>query len=201
MRRSFIVLAVALTATAMLLGGTPVRAGELSWTDAEADAFPAGPATNAALDIQKVSLKTTADEFIWTTQVAAVGEPRPTGTGHHYTLEFTFGEASFLMRVTQDLVAGNGIVFEKSDETTPTVQNLGCAKCKLDINPDTNTITLRATLGTMQAASRKLVPGAKIEGVTVYTSVLAAIPEVGTLYFGSGQGDSAPPPDPASFTF
>lgn len=201
MRRSFIVLAVALTATATLLGGTPVRAAQMSWTDAEADAFPPGPATNAALDITKVSLATTPEEFVWTTQVTQVGDPRPGGTGHHYTLEFTFGDASFVMRVTQDLVAGNGIVFQKSDETTPTVQNLGCAKCKLDINPESNTITLRATIGTMQAASRKLVPGAKIEGVSVFTGLMWDIPEVGTLYGGSGQGDSAPPPDPASFTF
>lgn len=202
MRRFLTVVGVAVLATSLVLGGTPARAGELGWTDAAGDAFPpVAPVSNATLDIVKTSLATTPDSFVWKTQVAKLGDPLPVATGHHFTLQFTFADASFVMRVTQDRVGGNGIVFQKQDETTPTVQNLGCAKCRLNIDPATNTITLTATLGTMQAASRKLVAGAKIEEILVFTGLMWDIPEIGTLYGGSAQGDEAPPPDPAAFTF
>ena len=201
MRRFLTGLGVALVATSLILGGIPARAGELSWTDAAGDAFPpVAPVSNATLDITKTSLTTTADSFVWKTQVVKLGDPLPIATGHHFTLEFAFGDASFVMRVTQDRVAGDGIVFQKQDETTPTVQNLGCAKCKFAIDPATNTITLTASLGTMQAASRKLVAGATIEAISVYSGLMWDIPEVGTLYGASDHGDSAPPPDGATFT-
>ena len=199
MRRFLSVLGVALLASSLLLAGTPARAGELGWSDAEGDAFPP-VVSNPTLDIVKTSLTTTSESFVWTTQLKQLGEPLPIATGHHFTLEFTFAEAAFVMRATQDRVSGNGIVFQKQDETTPTVQNLGCGKCKFSIDPATNTVTITASLGTMQAASRKLVAGATIEGISVFTGLMWDIPEVGTLYGGSDQGDSAPPPDGAKFT-
>lgn len=199
MRISFRKAALALAAAGLLASALPANAANLTWTDPEGDAFPAG--LNPGIDIVRTSLATTADSFVWKIQVKELGDPLPPGTGHHFTLGFTFGDASFTMRVKQDLVSGNGLVFEKQDETTPTVQSIGCAKCKLDFDAKTNTITLTATLGTMQAASRKLVAGAKIESVNVFSAPLWEIPEVGTLYLGSGQGDSAPPPGDATFTF
>lgn len=199
MRRFLTAIGVAFLAASLVLGGTPARAGELGWADAEGDAFPP-VVSNPTLDVVKTSLATTPDSFIWKTQVKQLGDPLPVATGHHFTLGFTFADASFVMRVTQDRVAGNGIVFQKQDETTPTVQNLGCTKCKLHLDPATNTVTLTASLGTMQAASRKLVAGAKIEGISVFTGLMWDIPEVGTLYGDSSHGDDAPPPDGATFT-
>ncbi|HUR48072.1 MAG TPA: hypothetical protein VMY88_00885 [Acidimicrobiales bacterium] len=199
MRRFLTALGVAALASSLVLGGTPARAGELGWADAEGDAFPP-VVSNPTLDIVKTSLTTTPESFVWKTQLKQLGDPLPIATGHHFTLNFTFGDAAFVMRVTQDRVAGDGIVFQKQDETTPTVQNLGCAKCKLSIDPATNTITLTASLGTMQAASRKLVAGAKIDTISVFTGLMWDIPQVGTLYGGSDQGDEAPPPDGATFT-
>jgi len=182
----------------LLAVSSPARAGERSWKDAVGDSFPGG--ANTALDITQVNLSTSADSFIWRTQVKKVGDPIPLATGHHYTLSFAFADANFIMRITQDRLGGNGVVFQKQDATTPTVQNLGCAKCKVTIDPKTNTLTLTATLGTMQAASRKLVAGAKVEKVNVFSGLMWATP-VGTLYGASGQGDSAPPGDEATFTF
>ena len=199
MRRFLVSSGTVFVTVALLLTGTPANAGQLSWTDPELDAFPPGPASNATLDVVRVSLATTPDSFIWQTQLRQLGEPLPIATGHHFTLNFTFGDAAFVIRVTQDRLNGNGVVFQKQDETTPTVQNLGCAKCKLSIDAEANTVTLTASLGTMQAASRKLVPGATIEGINAFTGLMWATP-AGTLYGGSAQGDSAPPPDGASFT-
>lgn len=200
MRRFSMALGTAILASALVFGGMPARAGELSWTDAAGDAFPPGPASNATLDIIKTSIATSPSSFVWKTQVTQLGDPLPLATGHHFTLNFKFGDATFIMRVTQDRVRGNGVVFEKQDPTTPTVQNLGCAKCKFEFDRKTNTVTLTASLGTMQAASRKLVAGAKIEELSVVTGLMWAIPEVGTLYGGSGQGDAAPPPPDTTFT-
>lgn len=200
MRRFLTAMGVAVLATTLLLGGTPARAGELGWTDAEGDAFPpAGPASNATLDVVRTSLATTPENFVWKTQVRQVGEPMPIATGHHYSLQFSFAGSSFLFRVTQDRIGGNGVVFEKDDPTAPTVENIGCGKCKFEVDPKTNTVTLTASLGTLQAASRKLVAGATIEEISVFTGPRWSAGG-GTLYGGSAFGDSAPPPDGATFT-
>lgn len=177
-----------------------MRAGELSWTDPESDAFPPAPGvSNGTLDIVKASLATTPTSFIWKTQLRQLGEPFPLATGHHFSLTFDFAGSSFIMRVTQDRLNGNGVVFEKSDPTAPTVENIGCSKCKFEVDAKTNTVTLTASLGTMQAASRKLVAGAKIEAVSVYAAPMQPTP-AGTLYWGSDLGDTAPPPGDGTFT-
>lgn len=196
MRRFLTVLGVASLATSLLLAGTPARAGELGWDDAAGDSFP--PGATEALDIVKTSLATTPDSFIWKTQVSKLSDPLP-GVGQHYTLVFFFLDVEYVMRVTRDALNGDAIVFQKADPTAPTVENLGCAKCKFSIDPATNTITLTASLGTLQAGSRKLVAGATIDQIEVSASVMGDTP-VGTLYFGAPLGDSAPPPAPGTFT-
>ena len=198
MRKFVSTLGVAVLATCLLLGGTPVRAGELAWEDTGGDAFPP-VVSNPTLDVVKVSLATTPDSFIWKTQVTQLGDPFPISTGHHFTLNFAFADATFSMRVLEDRVNGQGVVFEKDDPTAPTVESIGCGKCKFSIDRATNTVTFTASLGTMQAASRKLVAGATIEGISVETGTMWTTP-AGTLYGGSAFGDSAPPSDGATFT-
>ena len=180
MRRTLTTAACLLTALALLIAGSPARAGELQQPD------PAGDATGISdvestprpsdpeLDILNVSYSTTATELRIDMKMAKIGIPSASA-GYTYRVIFVHGanEYEFLYQVLS--VPAQGL-----DAPLFTLragvdgENIEC-RCSGKVNGKTATLEIRADIASLGRAIKafdsdapKFGPGTKIGGLANY---------------------------------
>lgn len=200
MRRFLTTLGVALVASALVLNGSPAKAGTLSWDDPVGD-----PATLAqsTLDITKVSLNFDGTTFFVALDIAQLGEPAPFGTGQFFAVAFDYGDGHYTLRVTQDRVTGDAFSFQE-EVGEAQVGPIACKTCKFKLDFEASKVLIQVGFESLKSAMRKLAPGESFEALTAWSGGSYSEPSgtFGTfLWGGSEPGDSAPAPDPATFTF
>jgi len=200
MRRFLISTGTALLAVALLMTGTPAKAASLSWND------PADDPTTAAQgtwDITKVSLESDGKTFFMTLDVKDLADPAPFGTGQFFAVRFTYGEGQYTFRLTQDRLVGDKFTFQERSGQSQ-VSTIACKTCKAKLDMKANKVIMQVGWESLASGLRKLAPGKKIEAITALSGGAYSEPSgtFGTLLWGGGTpGDSAPAPDPATFTF
>lgn len=201
MRRFLTASGVALLAVALLLTGTPAQAGSLSWED---DTGEPETAAQGTLDITKVTLDFDGATFFMTLDMADLGDPAPFGTGQYYAVRFNYRDDVFTFRLTQDRLTGDTFTFQQRSGESQ-VTTLVCKTCKAELDVEAKQVRMQVGMESLKSAMRKLGPGEKIEALTALTGASYAEPSRavfpgGTFLWGVSQ-DSAPAPDPATFTF
>lgn len=212
MRRFLSVSGVALLATTLLLGGTPAKAGSVSWDDPEGDATgylgesPPRP-SEPAYDILKVTMASDDKDLTVVAAFKELGTIPPQATGNVYRFAFTAGDGRFTLSIIEDHVGGKYSAFSVRDETTGVNNAVECVKCLGKINLESNQVELKLPISSLDSARKtaqvpgKIVAGSKLEEVTVLA---------GEYYNGgystgfgfslSNDADLSPLPDPGSFT-
>ena len=210
MRRFLTVTGTALLAVALLMGGTPAQAGELSWAD-EVD--EPGTAAQATLDIAKVTLSFDGTTFKTVLDIKGLGDPAPFGTGQFFALDFSFGEADYTLRVTQDRVVGDKFQFQSSElapgGNSRTVTTIPCRTCKFELDRAGSKVLMQIGWESLTSAARKLAPGKSIEALEASTGSSYSLPDTsgtgvingGTFLWYGNPGDSSAHPDGEPFTF
>lgn len=200
MRRTLTALGVAVLAASLLMAGAPAQAGSYSWDDPADDP---GTLAQATLDITKVTLDFNGAVFNVTMDIKQLGEPAPFGTGQYFGVEFLYGENRYILRLTQDRLLGDAFSFQVESGQSQ-VSPITCRTCKYQLDFEASKVRFQIGLESLKSALRKFAPGQSIEGLLAYTGAAYSEPSgtFGTfLWGGSTPGDSAPAPDPASFTF
>ncbi len=200
MRKFMTIFGVGVTALLLILGSTPARAGQLSWDDAVGDPTTLAQGT---WDITKVTLSFDGARFTARIKVAALGDPAPFGTGQHFAVRFNFDESQYTLRLTQDRVTGETFTFQQ-DAGQSQVATIACRTCKYELDTKNSEVVMHIGFDSLKSAARKLAPGQSIDGITAFAGASYSEPSgtFGTLLWGGGTpGDTAPPPDGATFTF
>lgn len=199
MRKFMTTLGVGLVALLMILGPAPARAGELSWDDLKGE-----PATFAqgTWDVTKVNLSFDGANFFVRIQVAALGDPAPFGTGQHFTATFNHESNRFILRLTQDRLAGESFTLQQPSGQNQ-VSTVACKTCKFKLDKEKSEVLMQIGFESLKSASRTLAPGESLTGISIVTGPTYSEPSgtFGTLLWGGGAGDTTSPPDGASFTF
>lgn len=200
MRKLLISATTMLLAVALLLTGAPAQASSLSWDDALDEPTTVAQGT---WDIKKVSLNFDGTTFFITLDIKALGEPAPFGTGQFFAVVFNYGDGEYTLRLTQDRLTGDTFTMQEASGQNQ-VSTLTCKTCKFKLDFEGSRVLMQVGMESLKSAMRKLGPGQSIEGINVFSGASYSEPSgtFGTfLWGGSEPGDSAPAPDPATFTF
>lgn len=202
MRKSLTFAGASLLVAALMLPGSPARAGEVSWDDPVDDAVAQGPASQATMDITKVNLSFDGKTFKTTMSIKQLGDPAPFGTGQYFAMRFTFGEGQYTMRLTQDRAAGNVFQFQERTETPggSEVRTIPCRTCKSELDVAKSQVIMQIGMESLNSAIRKLGPGSTIETLSAESGSSYGLPDIGPFLW-LDIGDNAPAPPPAKFTF
>lgn len=206
MRKFLISSGAVLLAVALLLAGTPAKAGSMSWED---DAGEPSTGAQGTLDITKVTLDFDGSTFFATLDMAELGEPAPFGTAQHFAFRFNYGEGQYTLRLTQDRFHGEIFTFQERTGDNQ-VSTIPCKTCKAELDFEASQVRMQIGWESLTSAARKLAPGQSIEAITALTGPAYSDPtglQAGvvfsghTILWGTTPGDSAPAPDPGTFTF
>lgn len=182
MRRAFTALGVAVLVTSLILGGSPARAAEFSWTDPEGDATGLGAEStprppDPELDISKVAYVADGKHLnvSWKLTKAA-GDPAGS-LGRDFDFYFTHDDHKYAVGaqlpafpLDGSATGGNGLVsgpLMTNNDGAQAVQ-IPCG-CKLRIDSKTNVITFTVSYADLDRAfpgSAKVGPGTKFTDLT-----------------------------------
>ena len=198
MRRFLAGLGVALVATSMVLGGTPARAGTLTWTDPTGDAAPEGlpvpPLSEPAFDIVRSTISSDGKTLLWKAEVPGLtADPPPKATGMHFTFSFDFEGNSYRWVIAKDRVGGGGTTFYIAGDAGS--NQADCGKCIGKIDVEGKAVTITAPIASMdRGIEGKFGPGSVMETVAAEAGRYY---DAGVRYFPTDE--SAPAPGDGSF--
>ena len=201
MRRTLTITGTIALALAVFLGGSPARAGSLTWTDPTGDAAPEGvpvpPLSEPGFDITRSTISSDGTTLVWKAEVPGLkAEAPPQGTGMHFTFSFEFGENSYRWVIASDRLGGGGTTFYKAG--TAGSDPAGCDKCIGKIDFEGKAVTITAPIASMdRGIDGKFVPGSKMLTVAAEAGRYYDVPGV-VSYFPTDE--SAPAPGDGSFT-
>ena len=159
MRKFVISTLAAVSALALLLAGSPVRAGEMNIDDPAGDAngfFPVESTPRPSeeeLDILGVKYSSTATEFKIDMKMAKIGIP-VASAGFSYRLGFTHSGTSYHFLFERDEVPGaSGSAFLLRQGATP----IPC-RCSGTINGKTATLEVKAEIASLSKALKSFNP-------------------------------------------
>lgn len=199
MRRTLTTAGMILLTLALLLGGSPARAGSLTWEDPAGDAAPEGlpvpPLSEPAFDIVRSTISSDGTTLVWKAEVPGLtAEPPPKATGMHFTFSFGFDGKSYRWVIAKDRLGAGGTTFYVAGDAGSDA--VDCGKCVGKIDVEGKAVTITAPIASMdRGIEGKFGPGSQMETIAAEAGRYY---DAGVRYFPTDE--SAPAPAEGSFT-
>src|SRR5687768_2708034 len=179
----------------MLLVARPAQAASFSWNDPEGDAVVAVEPSEPTLDLVKATVSSDGSKIEWVAQLktTAADQP-PMSAGYFFVFEFTFGDATYDLRVREDVSAKT--VTLRPAKTG--AQDLPCKGCEYVLDRKAHRVTVKTPLASLAESIKVHDPEAPKFGAG--STIEAPLVNSYRSYIGiSLLADDAPSPEGTSF--